>query len=759
MAESELDRAAAEYASQASPFAGLQDFLLNRPVFDRGAGPTPTTPTLRTLDFADDAAQNQAQQYRQMLAEQKAEQDALLNERFEDLIQRQRDAESGQTAAREAAISKLDELQNQARERGLTDLADRLGQAREAGFDELENLTREAREQGLGDLEAALTEAQQAGQAQLTQAQEASEARQISARDAALAELRQEVGQETASAAAAQAAERSEVVKGLEDRLAGVKESIATESEALREQGLQERADIRAQQQTVVDQLQQNIDTAKEELAASQQRVAEAQTAAIGDLEDRQGSIIGDLTTRISGLNEDLGTIQSEIRADLAEQQATLSDDQKASADLLQQRIDSLNSDLSAVGESVQTETAAQTELLRGEREQLVSQLENQIGSLKDQVGALPLDEIQSRIDDITSQSQDFVQTATTERAELAQQIAALEAAGVTQQDLEAALQGRATAEDLESLRGDYQATGRLVEEALQTGQRQREGLEARIQDLQQAQLDPAQIEQQRQAAITGAIDPISQQIEQLRGEIPQQQQIDVDALRQQITDQIMAQMGQQQGAGATTGVNPNVSAGVGAGGVPYTGGSTGVNVSDGMADQMGLIPGGSVQDQIDFADNYQGRGGTRTIAPVGDPVSVPSTSTVSPQLQANQSLLDQFNTSQAASDFGLSATFDPATGQYVTDLGGFGFTGDQRYKRQTPDEFAAQFAGGVKPAQQTAMAAPPAVTGGIATINPSATQAAQAAVVSANRVPPAVAQPPTRFVPQVGLAQYGRMR
>ena len=58
----------------------------------------------------------------------------------------------------------------------------------------------------------------------------------------------------------------------------------------------------------------------------------------------------------------------------------------------------------------------------------------------------------------------------------------------------------------------------------------------------------------------------------------------------------------------------------------------------------------------------------------------------------ADQSLLDQFNTSQAASDFGLSATFDPETNRYVTDIGGFGFTGDQRYKYQTPEEFAAQF-------------------------------------------------------------------
>ena len=382
----------------------------------------------------------------------------------------------------------------------------------------------------------------------------------------------------------------------------------------MREQGLQERADIRAQQQAAVDQLQQNIDTAKAELAASQQQVAEAQTTALGDLEDRQSSLIGDLTTRISGLNDDLGTIQAEIRADLAEQQATLSDDQKAAADLLQQRIDALNSDLSAVGESVQTETAAQTELLRGEREQLVSQLENQIGTLKDQVGALPLDEIQSRIDDITSQSQDFVQTATTERAELAQQIAALEAAGVTQQDLEAALQGAATAEDLESLRGDYQATGRLVEEALQTGQRQREGLQERVQALQAAQLDPASIQQQRATEIQAAVDPISQQIEALQGQIPQQ--IDVEALRKQITDDIMGRM-----PTAPT-VAPNVSAGVGAGGEPFTGGSVGSTYEPerGVYGVMPTTEGAAEMGATPYFDNYQGRGGTRPAAPVAAP-------------------------------------------------------------------------------------------------------------------------------------------
>jgi len=470
MAESELDRARAEYGSTASPYSALQDYLINRPVFDRGVRAAPTAPTLRTLDFADDAAQNQAANFR-------------------DLIQQQ----------------------------------------------------------------------------ETTQREE---------REAALQSLREALQQETSSGLAAQAAERSEVVKALEDRLAGVKESIATESEALRDLGLQERADIRQQQQTLVDQLQRNIDTAKSELAESQARVSEAQTTALGDLEDRQGSLISDLTTRISGLNDDLGTISSEIRADLAEQEATLSDDQKAAGDLLQARIDSLTTELGAVSDSVKTETAAQTELLRGEREQLVSQLEGQIGSLKDDIGALPIDEIQNRIADITSQSQDFVATASTERAELAEQIAALEAAGITQQDLEAALQGRATTEDLEKFRGDYEATGRLVQEALQTGQKSRESLDQRIRELQAAQIDPD--------SITG----LQSQITALQGQTPQE--IDVDALRQQITDQIMAQIGQQQGAetttGTTTGAVPGTTTGAG------SNMAADMNVSDGVADRMGYF-------------------------------------------------------------------------------------------------------------------------------------------------------------------------
>jgi archaellum component FlaC len=171
--------------------------------------------------------------------------------------------------------------------------------------------------------------------------------------------------------------------------------------------------------------------------------------------------------------------------------------------------------------------------------------------------------------------------------------------------------------ETIEALRSDFEGRGQdlsRVTDALQQGVTQRGTLGEQIQALQAAQLDPAKIEQQRQAAITGAIDPISQQIEQLRGEIPQQQQIDVDALRQQIRDEIMGSLPPQRVA------QPVVSAGVGADGMPSSQSSVvepdmggydtaaSMNVSDGRADQMG------------YFDNYQNRGGTRPAAPVAAP-------------------------------------------------------------------------------------------------------------------------------------------
>jgi hypothetical protein len=321
---------------------------------------------------------------------------------------------------------------------------------------------------------------------------------------------------------------------------------------------------------------------------------------------------------------------------------------------------DQINSALDNLRTELGEARATDIENLRAVTETGRADLSSQISALNNALeGRASAEELQA-LEKALGEQAEGLGDAGAERAEIIRQIGLLEEQGITQEDLEAALEGRASladienlqaalegrasladiealraalegrasladiealraalegrasAADLESLRGDYQATGRLVEEALQTGQRQREGLQERVQALQAAQLDPASIQQQRATEIQAAVDPISQQIEALRGQMPQQ--IDVEALRKQITDEIMSQMP------TVPTVAPNVSAGVGAGGEPFTGGSTGVNMSDGMADQMGFVPGGSVQDQIDFADNYQGRGGTRPAAPAAAP-------------------------------------------------------------------------------------------------------------------------------------------
>jgi len=417
----DLDRAAAEYGTARSPYADLQSYLLDQPVFDRGPIRTPSVTTgLTRLDRPDFS-------------------EGDIKQRFTDVFEKQREAEKAQEAARVKAIS----------------------------------------------------------------------------------DLRSELAKETASVADAAAAQRSELTKSLEDR------------------------------------------------------IAEAREAASAEVAD-QGTVIGDLQTRIGSLTQDLGGISKTIQDEQAKLSSELRESQKGAVDLVQGRIDSLTDELKGVSDSVGQEAAQTTETLRGEREQIVNNLEAQIGTLKEQVQTLPVDEIQNRINQIAEQSDNFVASASEERAQLASQIAALEERGITQEDLASAVQDRASLQDLQNL-----------QTAVQTGSEQRGGLQEQIQALQQAQLDPANIQQERQAAITTAIDPIQQQLQQIQGSIPEQ--IDVDALRQQITQEVLAGLPQP-----TTNVQaPTVSVGPGSGGMdPYGqgGGYSTMPTTEGAA-EMGATP------------------------------------------------------------------------------------------------------------------------------------------------------------------------
>ncbi len=171
---------------------------------------------------------------------------------------------------------------------------------------------------------------------------------------------------------------------------------------------------------------------------------------------------------------------------------------------------------------------------------------------MADNLGALPIESIQAQlatVNDQTAQFKQAVDSAAGERADLSARLEALQASGLTQEDLSSLSQNIA-------------------------GQRQADIAAA---------LDP--IAQQRQTAITSAIDPIQQQIEALRGEIPQQQNIDVEALRQQITDQVMSQLPQQQTTAPAETTTPPIT-------VEPEGDASAaaMNLSDGQADALGLF-------------------------------------------------------------------------------------------------------------------------------------------------------------------------
>jgi len=407
------------------------------------------------------------------------------------------------------------------------------------------------------------------------------------ARQTEIDALRDALREELASSEDAALSQRSDLTKSLEGRIDELRRGVDAETLGLRQAGLDERAELARQ------------------IEEGDKLVREAQTAAIGDLSDRQGSLIGDLKTRIGSLSGDLTDINSVIEGNYAQ----LNEAQKSSADATQSEINSLNQQLETLYTDVDSGNAAQSEAIRSETADLVSALEQQIGGVAENLGSLPIESIQTQLSglsDQTAQFQSAVDSATSERADLASMIDALQTGALSQEDLSSLSQS---------------------------------------------------IAEQRGTDISSALNPLQEQITSLQGQIPAE--IDVEALRKQITEEVMGQVG-QQGAGATTGtttgipaggVNPNVSAGITAGGDGYTGTSvgstyepeagaysqyattegaaemgatpyydTGFNMSDGMADQMGFIPGGSVQDQIDYADNYQGRGGTRPAAPAAAP-------------------------------------------------------------------------------------------------------------------------------------------
>jgi hypothetical protein len=379
--------------------------------------------------------------------------------------------------------------------------------------------------------------------------QRAAEEASTAARQSEIDSLQELLRQELSTSEDAALGQRSELTKALEGQIEDMRRGLDAETLDLRQAGLDERAALARQ------------------IEEGDRLVSEAQTSAIGDLEDRQGSLVGDLKKRIGSLSTDLSDINSVIAqnyselANIQETSSTATGEQIAginqeleSLSGTQSEIDTLNQQLESLYADVESGNVDQSEVLRGEVSDLISGLEGKIGGIQENLGALPIDQIQTELTSINAQTaafQEAVNAASRERTDLASRIEALQAAGLTQDDLSGLSQ---------SIAG------------------------------------------QRQTDISGAISPIQEQIEALRGQIPGE--VDVDALRKSIIDEINAQTpapggGTGGGAGGEGGAgNTNVD---GFSGTPYENFMGGFVPGAGQTYDAGMDYGPSASEAAGF--------------------------------------------------------------------------------------------------------------------------------------------------------------
>ncbi len=497
----DLQAAQDEYGSSASPYASLSEYLMQRPAYDRGARAAPAAPTMRTLDaITPDTDQLLANQYEQIMAEQRDAQEASAAARqteidsLRDLL-REDLATSEQAALGERSeLSKSLEAQIEDMRRGVD--AETID-LRQAGLDERaalarqieegDKLVREAQVQAIGDLEDRqgslvgdlkerigvlsedLTQVNQTideKYLQLDQDQQASAQLaqdEITSLNDQLKTLEQSINEENLAQSEALRTETGSLLAGLEGKISGVTGQLS---------------------ELPIPELQQQI------AALSTDNTALAQQ--IDELSGQQASGTADLSTRIEGVSSDLAAINERIDSEIL----SLDQASQESALAAQTEIDDLNAQLESLYSDVETGNVDQSELLRGEVSELIAGLEGRIGGIQENLGALPIDQIQAELATVNDQTvafQQAIDTAGTERTDLAARIEALQAAGLTQDDLSGLS---------ESIAG------------------------------------------QRQTDITSALDPVQQQIEALRGQIPGE--VDTEALRKQITEDIMAQMANQ---------------------------------------------------------------------------------------------------------------------------------------------------------------------------------------------------------------------
>tara|TARA_R110000796_G_scaffold41698_2_gene103137 strand:- start:15221 stop:17779 length:2559 start_codon:yes stop_codon:yes gene_type:complete len=321
-----MQQAIDEYGSANSPYASLQDYLMNQPVYDRGPREAPNPYAMNKVTVRGPSTED------------------LLASQYKTIMDQQQVADDAAAAARQTEINSLRDL----------------------------------------------------------------------------------LKEDLSTSEAAAASERSDLTKSLEQRISDMRSGVDAETGILRQQGVDERAAMSAEQKRISDLVQKNIDQTAADLVASEERVRTAQTEAIGSLEDRQGSLIGDIEERISGLGESLNSTKEKINADLDARDAQLTGDQKTAAEAIRAEIDAVRESLGTVQEEIQTENKSQLEALKNERETLLGNIEANVESLKENIEGLPVDQIQEEIDNLREESDSLKNTSSDERKQLFDQMQAL---------------------------------------------------------------------------------------------------------------------------------------------------------------------------------------------------------------------------------------------------------------------------------------------------------------------------------------------
>ena len=526
----EIGRAAQEYGSSVSPYAGLQDYLLQRPVFARGDRESIQVPTLRTLDAPDYTQEDERRRVEELLANQRAQQTSTFETALSDLkktLQEENLASAKAEAGQRSALTQQleDQLSNIKAE------VDERQKALEAqGITERQSL-RDERQKLLDDLQANIDTAKQ----ELAESQ----AKVKEAQDKSLGDLK-----DTQSSLVADLKERMSSLGG---DLTAIKEDIKAELDKRDENLTGTQKEAADAIQSEIDALRGDFvslgDTVETETGEQTELLRGERDALITGLESK----IADLSENITGLPiEDIQTRIDALKTDNETIKETASERNSAIGEQIEDLKEQLGTATGTQEENLKAAIDALREEMRGS--DFVQDVANEVlgfGAIGDEIqNQIPLFLDQALADvgaDIGAQRQSDLEAL---RAEIEDRIN-------REQDVS------------EDIRGQYQTqimadTQKLLDNLAQQVQQDRgqaiqsalDPLAAQREEAIQRSLAP--IAEQRSADIQAALNPavagIQEQIEALRGQIPQQQApVDVDALRQQISDEIMAKMSDRQ--------------------------------------------------------------------------------------------------------------------------------------------------------------------------------------------------------------------